>query len=213
MRRVIVVMPFVWACACGSSSAGTTTPADSGTRSDSASTVDGISNGRTPVNHRAAGAACPQQRGPGMLPSMCSYDAGPPPGCLKDADCIAGNNGRCMHPDLTPAVCVTACSYDECFTDSDCPSGQPCDCRASAAVSTANVCVMGSQCRVDADCGPGGYCSPSAGYGSFGCGTAYFCHTAGDTCDNDTDCDGSKCQYDSMTSHWRCGGSMCAPPP
>jgi hypothetical protein len=29
-----------------------------------------------------------------------------------------------------------------------------------------NVCISGSQCRIDADCGPGGYCSPGAEYGS-----------------------------------------------
>jgi hypothetical protein len=174
---------------------------------------DVISTGAVPVNHRPSGTTCPQQRGPGMLPSSCNYDAGTPALCLRDSDCTQGNNGRCVHPDLTPAVCVTGCSYDECFTDSDCAANAPCDCRASATDSTANTCVAGSQCRVDADCGPGGYCSPSAGYGPFQCGIAYFCHTAADTCLNDTDCDAAKCQYDSTAALWRCGGPTCAPPP
>ena len=49
--------------------------------------------------------------------------------------------------------------------------------------------------------------------GAFNCGIAYFCHTAADTCVNDTDCDAGKCQFDSMAGHWHCGCAMCAPPP
>jgi hypothetical protein len=164
-----------------------------------------------PQNHRAAGEACPSQRGPGTLPP-CDFDAGPPPACLSDTDCTAGTNGRCQHPDLTPAQCIVACSYDECASDSDCPSGVPCACRTSATDSTANTCVTGSQCRVDSDCASG-YCSPSSGYGSFGCGTAYFCHTSSDTCVDDTDCDAALCEFDSDAGHWLCGGPRCSPPP
>jgi hypothetical protein len=219
MGRFAVLALLGGAFACGGSTAGTATSPDGGGSSDSGSpgdarsASDAFSTGAVPVDHRPSGAACPQQRAPGMLPPLCNYDAGSPEACLHDSDCTQGNNGRCMHPDLTPAVCVLACSYDECFTDSDCPASVPCTCRASATESTPNTCVGGSGCRVDADCGPGGYCSPSAGYGSFQCGVAYFCHTANDTCVNDTDCDAAKCQYDSAAGHWRCGGPSCAPPP
>jgi hypothetical protein len=170
-------------------------------------------NGRVPLEHRATAMACPSQRGPGSLPTSCNYDAGMTATCLADTDCDAGTNGRCMHPDLTPAICVVACSYDGCFSDSDCPAGQPCACRASSTDSTANACVSGSQCRIDSDCGSGGYCSPSPGYGDFHCGMAYFCHTSSDTCIDDSDCDSAHCQFDSTASHWACGGPGCAPPP
>jgi hypothetical protein len=224
MRRALslALLPFLGGC--GGSAAGPTTTPEGGAISDADNATDGPSmregsspldgtSGGAPVDHRAAGVACPQQRGPGMLPASCDYDSGPAPGCLHDSDCTQGNNGRCSHPDLTPAICVTACSYDECFSDTDCPAKTPCACRQSATDSTANTCVGGSQCRIDSDCGPGGYCSPSAGFGAFQCGIAYFCHTAADTCLNDTDCGAAKCQYDRVAGHWHCGGATCAPPP
>jgi len=167
--------------------------------------ADGATTGRVPVNNRPTDTACPAGRAPGALPSAdCNYDASPP-ACLHDSDCTMGTNGRCEHSDLIPAVCVVACSYDACSTDSDCPSKEPCSCRSSATSNAANVCLTGSDCRVNADCGSGGYCSPSAGYGSYGCGVAYFCHTAADTCVDDTDCESQQCQYDDTAGHWRCG--------
>jgi len=124
------------------------------------------------------------------------------------------------------------CSYDECFTDSHCPSLSPCLCRTSAADNTANVCLRGGNCAVDADCGPGGYCSPSpsppAGHDP-GCGYAnyaYYCHTKTDTCINASDCPAAVppdpqdtvegwfpiCAYDQTLKHWGCGQSACFPP-
>jgi hypothetical protein len=231
MSRCLLFAMCAWVLSCGGSSTGTTTTPDSGSTSDATSggdaqsgsdsasgsdvqsASDGSSGGRVPVQHRPTGGACPQQRGPGMLTSQCMYDAGPPQPCLSDSDCTQGNNGRCMHPEYTPAICTTGCSYDACFSDSDCPTMQPCDCRPSATSNTANACVGGSQCRIDSDCGPGGYCSPSQGYGPFQCGIAYFCHTQADTCVNDTDCDSGRCQFDGTAKHWQCGGPTCAPPP
>jgi hypothetical protein len=174
---------------------------------------DAVSNGRVPKQHRPDGSACPQQRGPGMLQSGCDYDAGfGGVACTRDSQCTMGTNGRCLTPQYVPLPCSTACSYDECFADSDCKGNVPCICRASATDFTANVCMSGSNCRVDADCGAGGYCSPSA---VAGCGSAYFCHTPGDTCVDDSDCatQGGWCNYDPMTTHWKCGGTLCIPPP
>jgi hypothetical protein len=170
-------------------------------------------NIRIPLNHRAAGETCPSARGAGSI-MACDYDSGPPPTCLHDSDCTSGANGRCETPEFIPLACQTACSYDECASDSDCPSNEPCDCRTSATDSTANVCVTDSACRIDSDCGSGGYCSPSAGFGSFHCETAYFCHTAKDTCVDDTDCGSSgKCEFITASGIWACGGPTCEPPP
>ena len=45
-----------------------------------------------------------------------------------------------------------------------------------------------------------------------GCGHGYFCHTAGDTCVDDSDCEtGKSCNYASATGTWSC--SECWPIP
>jgi len=159
---------------------------------------------RVPQNHRASSSTCPPQRAPGAIDSACNYDAGPPVACLRDTDCSAGKNGRCL--DAPPVVCATACSYDACFADPDCP-GNVCDCRPSASDSRANVCA-GGNCRIDADCGPGGYCSRSAS-----CTTiSYFCHTANDTCVDDGDCPlNQSCIYQPQVQAWACSRT-CSPP-
>jgi hypothetical protein len=41
-----------------------------------------------------------------------------------------------------------------------------------------NYCVSGSDCRVDADCGPGGFCSPSQ-FDQW-CGPTYHCRVEWD---------------------------------
>src|SRR5262249_504156 len=63
---------------------------------------------------------------------------------------------------------------DECFTDSNCPSGAPCICRTSASDDSANICATGGNCVLDSDCGPGGFCSPSEWSSST---AASFCST------------------------------------
>src|ERR1019366_7403625 len=48
-----------------------------------------------------------------------------------------------------------------CSAGSDCGVGVPCDCRTSPTDFSNSWCVSGSNCAIDSDCGPGGYCSPS----------------------------------------------------
>jgi hypothetical protein len=61
-------------------------------------------------------------------------------------------------------------------------------------------------CRVDTDCGPCGWCSPTSG----ACGSVvgYYCHTPKDQCINDSDCLdaglGNACGYDTSLGYWRC---------
>jgi hypothetical protein len=93
--------------------------------------------------------------------------------------------------------------------------------------------VHGGDCRIDADCGPGGYCSPSqvgvlcscpspalCPPGTHcepgpctcddACGHAYYCHTSSDACIDDSDCSqGATCNYDTVEKHWTCAN--CQP--
>jgi hypothetical protein len=226
-----------------------TTVAGCGGRSLTSPTITDALAARVPQKHRPAGTACPAPRGPGSgLPSNCTADAGGPRAgilplpqeCQADTDCVAGTNGRCQPFGGPIASCGTNCSYDACSADSDCPAGQPCECRGSAADSSANVCLTGGNCRVDGDCGPGGFCSPSqiesfcfcpspalcpeggvtctAGNTQVACacgdscGHSTFCHTPNDECLDDADCAGNgTCNYDTVNRRWDC--ATCWPIP
>jgi hypothetical protein len=99
--------------------------------------------------------------------------------------------------------------------DTDCASGQVCACHGSAYMfGLGNTCSPGN-CRVDADCGAGGFCSPS--YDPSACGSlaGYYCHTPADQCIDDSDCPGqaglSVCVYSSTAGHWECAQmALCA---
>jgi hypothetical protein len=163
-----------------------------------------------PADHRAEAVACPEERGPGSATIVGE--------CTRDSDCTDGINGRCITPNVVGPSGGSRCDYDTCFSDADCPSSQPCRCRRSAADSSPNYCLVESSCRIDSDCGPGGFCSPSLlhidgsiqGGGSFG----YFCHTPDDLCLYDSDCDPSTCElpscawlacgYGAISKRWEC---------
>jgi hypothetical protein len=201
-----------------------------------------MSDAGVPFNHRPAPACCPAQRGPApagqpyptcsMVPgSVCPSEFATT--CKSDSDCTAGATGRCF-PD-EGLVGPGGCSYDECFTDSQCGSKIPCVCRTSSADTNANVCDVGGNCAVDSDCGSGGYCSPSPQIGQYGPNQTvnvcwgskpYFCHTASDLCVNDSDCASLDaganlvspplppwtCAYDAQDSRWECVRSACLLP-
>ena len=195
---------------------------------------------RVPVNHRPSAPSCPAGRGPGSPASdPCTNDAGlstaglGEASCASDGDCTAGSNGRCNPIGGPIAICGATCTYDACSSDADCPSTQPCECRPSATSPSANSCLSGGNCRLDADCGDGGYCSPSQvnnicfcpstalcadGSGACyagnqqvscacgdSCGHSYFCHTKQDGCVDDSDCAaGQTCNYDTVNYRWDC---------
>ncbi len=169
-----------------------------------------------PIYHRAEPACCPTERGPS--PSGQPYGTGQAAGCTSDSQCTSGVDGRCFP--FEGLVGPGGCSYDQCLTDSDCPSGASCLCRSSASDSSPNICVAGGNCVLDSDCGEGGYCSPSNGCEG---PAAYYCHTAADTCINDSDCapgdaggaacaSAPSCVYDSEAQHWGCTQMICCPP-
>jgi hypothetical protein len=134
--------------------------------------------------------------------------------CGSDAECSAGTNGRC----IVNGNAGPHCDYDMCFTSSDCASGKSCGC-GDLTSESANVCVP-SNCSVDTDCGPEGYCSPTLDetcgpYGGEYAGV--YCHTPQDECFNDSDCgaDGasfgsSYCVYFLETGKWACHTGQCA---
>jgi len=189
-------------------------------RSDRATLPDGEAGTchgvtREPMSHRLQPVACPTPRGPG--------DVGPYSGdeCTSDAMCTAGPNGRCIHGRGLSSH--RSCNYDDCVTDADCQGTAVCYCRPSATSNRPNICLNASNCRVDADCGTGGYCSLSKipgnfndlDGGAFGPGTlfisGYFCRTANDCCIDDADCapNGQHfdyCLYARFGTNWQCGG-------
>jgi hypothetical protein len=138
--------------------------------------------------------------------------------CHSDAECTEGENGRCGgngHDGYR-------CTYDNCFADSDCSgaaSGEArvCGCEGGFR-SENNVCLVGN-CQLDADCGQGGYCSPSLGNcGNYAKTVGYFCHTPDDECIDDADCDALPgagtfgapyCAFMPTIGHWKCSNTHC----
>lgn len=161
-----------------------------------------------PAVHRPVATACPVERPPTPPISL----PGERVGCKADADCTnvpGGQNGRCI-PDGGPFPANRwHCDYDRCFEDAGCGSGV-CGCGHGWApgIRNGHQCV-GGNCRTDADCQSGqGFCSPSLMFQ--GCSAqiaGYFCHTARDECNNNSDCgtegeDSKACVY--VDSSWTC---------
>lgn len=188
----------------GGSSSGADAGSSSGSSGSGSSSGGGA--GRVPLLHRPSDAQCSAPAPAGD----CASPGPPPGGCTSDSVCTAGTNGRCINPGGGPAAdCF--CTYDSCVHDTDCPGGQTCACHGSPDTdSHGNACVTGN-CRVDADCGAGGYCSPSSLPAECGDSLAgYYCHTAGDRCIDDSDCPSTgapglpACVYSTTDSRWEC---------
>lgn len=189
-----LLCPLALSAACSTA----TTATDSGamdsstpdaTRPDAGMCVDPpLGNGR-PVAWECSDCRLP---GPGA-------SAG---GCTTDADCPEGDNGRCVS-----ARGGGICSYDECFEDGDCATGELCAC--DGGVGGGNACLTAG-CTVDADCGAYA-CSPTLGScGDYLPAVGYNCHTATDACYSDADCEAGYCAYDTTSGAWACSTSACA---
>ncbi len=206
---------------CGGRENGTTAGTSSGTGASADMDASTVGDARVPLYHRAMLATCPSQRGAGGPDLQPICPSPPPPAtvcCSSDSQCDGGTNGRCLNFGYPGQQCT----YDECFTDSNCPSGAPCICRSSPTDNAANACEPGGNCVVDSDCG-GRYCSPSPVPSDEECGGTgpysfpYYCHTAMDACVDDSDCfvDGSGppfCVYDPQARRWGCRTSPGCPP-
>jgi len=191
MKRWWIPLLVAWVCVAG---CGGSVATDS-----TSGTTGGTSGGVQPVpeHHRSAPVACPEERAAGD-PIVNQH---PPNQCAQDSDCNAGINGRCLW------FHASYCSYDTCFNDSDCSDNGVCACRL--ANNNSNSCVEGN-CRVDADCGQGAFCSPSqlgniCGYDASLSSSGYFCHTVNDSCVEDSNCDSqSTCAYTQQNNRWAC---------
>jgi hypothetical protein len=166
--------------------------------------------GRAPDEHRTAAVDCSHTRAASLTtPNGAAFPNGE---CSQDSDCVnsaLGENGRCVQRGPLPGY---TCSYDACFTDSACEKGSVCQCREPADGVDPNYCTTPSTCRVDADCGDNGYCSPSQAHEW--CGTFYACHTPHDDCLNDSDCGpDTHCDFDMNAKHWVCANLCGAVPP
>ena len=161
----------------------------------------------TPLNHRAVAAACDNERST-ALPVIPDQYSGPTD-CTVHEDCLAGTNGRCVGNTHDGFYCT----YDACFADTDC-GAFVCACGGGFR-SDDNVCLHQGNCRVDANCGAGGFCSPTFGdCGDFSGVVAYYCHTAGDECVDDADCGnvgagGPYCAYNAIAGKWLCSTQQC----
>jgi hypothetical protein len=119
------------------------------------------------------------------------------------ADAADGEAGCVARVPLNHRPTETSCSSsqagdDACLSDADCTKLGP-------QVPGSNTCVEGD-CRIDADCGDAGFCSPSVSPGcSYPACGGFYCHTCSDTCIDDTDCPtGWACGYDTAAGHWLC---------
>jgi len=206
--------------ACGSQ----VSPGDAGdsqggdATSDSRTTDDVVGDraivGRVPMRHRAAAENCP--RPPPPLPDGgVGADSGFVPDasndqCAVDRDCTARGGGHCVSSRVG-----RICTYDTCYADGDCTMGA-CVCAGGVLGNAgANVCLMGN-CRVDADCGANGYCSPTydtmcGPYSGF---RGFYCHTPRDACIDDADCVMGTmmgyCAFQPTVGSWACSYSFCA---
>jgi hypothetical protein len=195
-------------------------PTDAASDADSEARVT-----KVPMNHRAVATVCTEPRSAvNANAQSCSVqffcnDGG----CQDDIDCPAGTNGRCVCVSaVTICANTSSCSYDACRSDNDCGNGVAsngvqsrgvCACRGSLPdagdLSAATVCLFGN-CQTDADCGMGGYCSPSPvpGCGSTW-GHGYFCHTPRDECVDNADCSQGNAYCAFNSDHWICSTGMC----
>ena len=159
-----------------------------------------------PERHRASADACDNERPPSDAGVNYPDDQDLP--CRLDSDCTEGDNGRCQEFRFGPE-----CTYDGCFEDNVC-EGTVCLCGEG---SSPNRCLSRGECQTDANCGPGGFCSPSFGdCGSYSGVVGFYCHTPEDTCTNDSECaadptfsDWAYCAFNPAVGAWMCSEAEC----
>ncbi|HET9952975.1 MAG TPA: ferritin-like domain-containing protein [Polyangiaceae bacterium] len=120
--------------------------------------------------------------------------------CNSDADCVASEYGYCAGPGSELGPPINRCLYG-CVADSDCGSGQICECG-----DPIGVCVS-STCKTDRDCGADLLCATYIANPGCG-GTAYACQSLDDECASDQDC-GANQQCSVRNGHRVCMLPTC----
>jgi hypothetical protein len=172
----------------------------------------------SPSQHRAVSTVCstaavdaglPTQGFDGGLRGPVDLDGGGAILCSSSDSCPACANGlsdRCFAFGGGGNGGTNFCHCDECNGDQDCGPKDDCVCEGTPGqrAATGNVCVP-ANCHVDADCGAGGFCSPTW-YSFNGLWTVagYYCHTPFDLCLNDSDCAPARCSYSIQAAFWSC---------
>lgn len=193
-------MGVVVVVACGGRTSNGVGSSDGGASSAESGGVDSQGVCTPPPMHRPAAAACPSHADAGAA------------ACTSSTDCDVDAGFRPADP-----YCFQGrCGVDLCVSDADCTNGQICACAGPVGGEPygvpGNYCVTGD-CKVDSDCGPCGFCSPSSdACDTFGGTTGFGCHRPGDPCAADGDCGPQTpgsftnpyCAYDPEMGHWSC---------
>jgi hypothetical protein len=201
---------------CGGSTAGGTGSVDSGSPDDHQAPPPGNPDAETPDAQPPGNPDAQCQPGspsePGDVPQPVTCTATPASpyldagsvACTTVADC--GDGGGF---DSFQGCRGGFCTFDQCLTDTDCPTGQACGCASQFGGNAIhyNRCVP-AQCRQNSDCGTGGICSPSNGAYCSSL-TGYYCHSPADTCTTNADCcngnlSSSECLYSEALGHFAC---------
>ena len=222
LQWVPLALLLVVACAGKSSTSSSNGGAGAGAGGDSGNGGNGGGAGGSmlklpaPSSHRARGASCaPSPVGPEPVIPDVGVAGTTAFTCAMNEACTLHSGGRwvynsgdCGEPCIATAP-SSACLYDTCAADADCPKASVCVCGQGGPAP--NACSVVGNCRVDADC-PSGFCSPSVdGCAAF---NGYFCHTASDECNVDADCANSgsfaRCVVDVSSAAWKCSPVGCA---
>ena len=211
LAQLSLIALSLLAVACAGKSASSDNGASGGQDTGVGGAVSGLP---APSSHRDHASSCaPSPIGPEpVVPEVGNSSAIT---CTTNEACTQRSGGRCVYNTGAcgePCVATapnSACVYDACAVDTDCPGGSVCICGQGGPV--ANECGPVGNCRVDADC-PSGYCSASVD--SCGAFNGYFCHTAKDECNDDSSCANSglfaKCTVDTSSAAWKCTPVGCA---
>ncbi|MBN2525037.1 MAG: hypothetical protein JXR76_01500 [Deltaproteobacteria bacterium] len=173
---------------------------DTGSISDTDSETDtGTIDFREPEIHRPEAINCENVHSPEEPPLDAEGN------CQQHSDCTEGQNGKCVQLGIGARGYEYYCVYDTCYLDAECEQEGMNLCFCSAREEAH--CFQYGNCQVDADCGDGGYCSPSS---SDHCGyyryiDGFYCHTPRDTCMDDKDCTEDEfCNFDVYRNLWNC---------
>jgi hypothetical protein len=161
------------------------------------SNVSGTSNGSfvqcSGFKHREQEMTCPTR--PPRAEAISHQVAGE---CNYDADCTDKPYGWCSnYSQLGNSYCAYGCAKD-----SECASGQICECG-----DPVGRCVP-ADCSSDADCQSGFLCRSFDSSG--GCAlTAYSCQAPADACGADAECGTGSCRLDLETRSFQCFPLSC----